>query len=75
MDAGWLYLAAVKDLATMEIVGLLSAIAGNHLPGNGSMSERLKSTICSDALNPLGDFANRLPGNEWRSATDAPRWA
>ncbi|MEO1460479.1 MAG: IS3 family transposase, partial [Pseudomonadota bacterium] len=35
-DEGWLYLAAVKDLATMEIVG-------------GSMSERLKSTLCEDA--------------------------
>ncbi len=34
---GWLYLAAVKDLATMEIVGW-------------SMSERLKSTLCEDAL-------------------------
>jgi transposase InsO family protein len=32
-DEGWLYLAAVKDLATMEIVGW-------------SMSERLKSTLC-----------------------------
>ena len=37
-DEGWLYLAAVKDLATMEIVGW-------------SMSERLKSTLCEDALN------------------------
>lgn len=36
-DEGWLYLAAVKDLATMEIVGW-------------SMSERLKSTLCEDAL-------------------------
>ncbi len=32
---GWLYLAAVKCLANMEIVGLLSAIAGNRLPGTG----------------------------------------
>jgi transposase InsO family protein len=36
-DEGWLYLAAVKDLATMEIVGW-------------SMSDRLKSTLCLDAL-------------------------
>ena len=36
-DEGWLYLAAVKDMATCEIVGW-------------SMSERLKSTICEDAL-------------------------
>ena len=36
-DEGWLYLAAVKDLATMEIVGW-------------SMSHRLKSTVCEDAL-------------------------
>jgi putative transposase len=36
-NEGWLYLAAVKDLATMEIVGW-------------SMSERLKSTLCEDAL-------------------------
>jgi transposase InsO family protein len=36
-DEGWLYLAAGKDLATMEIVGW-------------SMSERLKRTPCEDAL-------------------------
>ena len=36
-DEGWLYLAAVKDLATMEIVGW-------------SMAERLKSVLCEDAL-------------------------
>ena len=36
-DEGWLYLAAVKDLATMEIVGW-------------SMSERRKSVLCEDAL-------------------------
>lgn len=41
-DEGWLSLAAVKDLATLEIVGW-------------SMSERLKSTLCEDALNPLID--------------------
>ena len=42
VDESWLYLAAVKDLATMEIVGW-------------SMSERLESTLCEDALNPLID--------------------
>lgn len=36
-DEGWLYLAVVKDLGTMEIVGW-------------SMSERLKSKLCEDAL-------------------------
>ncbi len=36
-DEGWLYLAAVKDLATMESVGW-------------SMAERLKSVLCEDAL-------------------------
>lgn len=36
-DEGWLYLAAVKDLATTEIVGW-------------SMSDRLKSTLFEDAL-------------------------
>ena len=36
-DEGWLYLAAVKDLGTMEIVGW-------------SMSERLKSSLCEDAM-------------------------
>ena len=36
-DQGWLHLAAVKDLATMEIVGW-------------SMSDRLESTVCEDAL-------------------------
>jgi putative transposase len=45
-DEGWLYLAAVKDLATMEIVGW-------------SMSERLKSTLCEDALKMA--VRNRRP--------------
>ena len=58
-NEGWLHLAAVKDLATMEIVGLLSAIAGNRLPGNGAMSERLKSTLCEDALKMA--IRNRQP--------------
>ncbi|MEL6217382.1 MAG: DDE-type integrase/transposase/recombinase [Pseudomonadota bacterium] len=54
-----MYLAAVKDLATMEIVGPLSAIASDRLPGNGSMSERLKSTLCEDALKMA--IRNRRP--------------
>ncbi|MEO0620983.1 MAG: IS3 family transposase [Pseudomonadota bacterium] len=58
-DEGWLYLAAVKDLATQEIVGPLSAIASDRLPGNGSMSERLKSTLCEDALKMA--IRNRRP--------------
>jgi putative transposase len=45
-DEGWLYLAAVKGLATMEIVGW-------------SMSERLKSTLCEDALTMA--IRNRRP--------------
>ena len=45
-DEGWLYLAAVKDLATMEIVGW-------------SMSERLKSALCEDALKMA--IRNRRP--------------
>ena len=45
-DEGWLYLAAVKDLATMEIVGW-------------SMSDRLKSTLCEDALKMA--IRNRRP--------------
>jgi transposase InsO family protein len=45
-DEGWLYLAAVKDLAMMEIVGW-------------SMSERLKSTLCEDALKMA--IRNRRP--------------
>ena len=36
-DEGWLYLAAVKDLGTMELVGW-------------SRSERLKGTLCEDTL-------------------------
>ena len=44
-NVGWLYLAAVKDLATIEIVGPLSATASDRLPGNGSMSDWLKSTL------------------------------
>ena len=51
-DEGWLYLAAVKDLATMEIVGW-------------SMSDRLKSTLCEDALS-------RQPRRR-RSGIGAPR--
>ncbi|MEL6218309.1 MAG: IS3 family transposase [Pseudomonadota bacterium] len=58
-DEGWLYLAAVKDLGTMEIVGPLSAIASDRLPGNGSMSERLKSTLCEEALKMA--IRNRRP--------------
>lgn len=45
-DEGWLYLAAVKDLATMEIVGW-------------SMSERLRSTLCEAALRMA--IRNRRP--------------
>ena len=45
-EEGWLYLAAVKDLATMEIVGW-------------SMSHRLKSTVCEDALKMA--IRNRRP--------------
>ena len=45
-DEGWLYLAAVKDLGTMEIVGW-------------SMSERLESTLCEDALKMA--IRNRRP--------------
>ena len=43
---GWLCLAAVKDLATMEIVGW-------------SMSNHLKSTLCEDALKMA--IRNRRP--------------
>jgi putative transposase len=46
LHEGWLYLAAVKDLASMEIVGW-------------SMSERLKSTLCEDDLKMA--IANRRP--------------
>lgn len=45
-EEGWLYLAAVKDLATMEIVGW-------------SMSDRLKSTLCEEALKMA--IRNRRP--------------
>ena len=45
-DEGCFYLAAVKDLATMEIVGW-------------SMSERLKSILCEDALKMA--IRNRRP--------------
>ena len=46
-DEGWLYLAAVKDMATMEIVGW-------------SMSERLKSVLCEEALK-MAIRSRRLP--------------
>ncbi len=45
-DEGWLYLAAVKDMATMEIVGW-------------SMSERLKSDIAIDEMRMA--LQNRRP--------------
>lgn len=47
-EEGWLYLAAVKDLGTMKIVGW-------------SMSERLKSTLCEEALKIA--IGNRRPPN------------
>lgn len=45
-DEGWLYLAAVKDMATREIVGW-------------SMDDHLKSTLCENALNMA--IQNRTP--------------
>lgn len=45
-DEGWLYLAAVKDMATMEIVGW-------------SMSDRLKSDLALDAMRMA--LQNRRP--------------
>lgn len=45
-DEGWLYLAAVKDMATMEIVGW-------------SMSDRLKSSLAVDAMRMA--LQNRRP--------------
>ena len=78
---GWLCLAAVKDLATMEIVGW-------------SMSNHLKSTLCEDALKmairnrrpptrPDSPFRSRRPGrlrrvsqaarSAWRHRIDEPQ--
>ena len=45
-DEGWLYLAAVKDMATMEIVGW-------------SMSDRLKGSLAIDAMRMA--LRNRRP--------------
>ena len=45
-DEGWLYLAAVKDMATMEIVGW-------------SISERLKGRLAVDAMRMA--LQNRRP--------------
>ena len=45
-DEGWLYLAAVKDMATMEIAGW-------------SMSERLKGSLAVDAMRRA--LQNRRP--------------
>lgn len=45
-DEGWLYLAAVKDMATMEIVGW-------------SMSDRLKGSLAVDAMRMA--LQNRRP--------------
>jgi transposase InsO family protein len=45
-DEGWLYLAAVKDMATMEIVGW-------------AMSDRLKSSLAIDAMRMA--LQNRRP--------------
>ena len=39
-----------------------------------SMSERLKSTLCQDALNLLGVvLRKRLPGDGWPSGTGVPQ--
>lgn len=46
-DEGWLYLAAIKDLATCEIVGW-------------SMDTHMKSTLCENALNMA--LQHRNPG-------------
>ena len=48
-DEGWLYLAAVKDMATMEIVGW-------------SMSDRLKSSIAVDAMRMALQSSRPPPG-------------
>ena len=57
-DEGWLYLAAVKDLATMEIVGW-------------SMAERLKSVLCEEALK-MAIRNRRLPMGLKRFAMPSP---
>ena len=48
-DEGWLYLAAVKDMASCEIV-------------DWSMSDRLKSSICEDALMMAIQAQHPQPG-------------
>lgn len=48
-DEGWLYLAAVKDMATMEIVGW-------------SMSDRLKSSLAVDAMRMALQNRRPVPG-------------
>ncbi|RBO53049.1 hypothetical protein DSD19_11350 [Rhodovulum sp. BSW8] len=66
-DEGWLYLAAVKDMATMEIVGW-------------SMSDRLKSSLAVDTIRMA--LQNRRPvpglvchsdrGVQYASGSDGP---
>lgn len=48
-DEGWLYLAAVKDMATREIVGW-------------SMADHLKSSLCENALMMAIQHRAPLPG-------------
>ena len=48
-DEGWLYLAAIKDMATREIVGW-------------SMDDHLKSTLCESALRMAILYRNPPPG-------------
>lgn len=48
-DEGWLYLAAIKDMATREIVGW-------------SMDDHLKSTLCESALRMAILHRNPPPG-------------
>ena len=48
-EEGWLYLAAVKDMATMEIVGW-------------AMSDRLKASLAIDALSMAIGNCRPLPG-------------
>lgn len=53
-DEGWLYLAAVKDMATMEIVGW-------------AMSDRLKGSLAVDAMRMALQNRRPAPGLTCRS--------
>ena len=49
-DQGWLYVAAIKDMATREIVGSLSGSCKHDPAGSGAMEDHMRAELCCEAL-------------------------